>query len=148
MPPKTPLMADPVIVDLVKEVGALTATVSDLVNDAREERTVLRGYQDSVQKQLEAARAEAAASRAEQAQLNMTLTTLSAQIGGLTKTLGEHEKDKIVSNAKWELATSSARIAWSSVGILGAILTAAAGVIVWLYNKLAAGLPSGGGGSP
>jgi flagellar motility protein MotE (MotC chaperone) len=123
------------ITDLVGAVSGLEAVVAALVEDAREERKATKEYHDSMREQFYA-------QRAEQQQLSMGLTDVQAKMSTLSKTLGEHETERQQVKGAAGLASASARMAWTLVGLLFASI---AGIVGTWYAKFGATAPPPGG---
>src|SRR5262245_33924827 len=113
-------MVDQVTLDLVKAVAGLESAVQAMVDDSKEERESARQYRASIREQLELARKTQDAARAEVAQLVFGLTALQSEVTKLAKTLGEHEGERLLKKGAWQLATASARMAWTLFGVVGA----------------------------
>ena len=128
----------------VKELREKVDRLNDkVITDSVSLATLLEAEQRA-NKYREVMQREMSAARAEQQQVQMSVTSVQASVEKIAKTIAEHETERQQRVGALALAKASARVGW---GIIGGIVLAIAGGIIAVFKYLPF-IPKSPPGSP
>jgi hypothetical protein len=122
------------LTNLGKEIAGANATIAMLLE--ADKRASMSRHE--LHRELSNVKQEVGALRSEQQQIMQSSVATQSGITDIKKMLAEHETERQQQKGAWKLATASARIAWTLLGIVG---TAALGLFAWVMKFGSAPIP-------